>query len=56
MPWGSPSAKQILAMAAGGVAGVLCLAGGLMLLHRRLFDPRIRATSSFGDTAILASC
>jgi len=46
-------AKQILAMAAGGVAGVLCLVGGLMLLHRRLFDPRIRATSSFGDTAIL---
>jgi len=24
-----------------------------MLLHRRLFDPRIRATSTFGDTAIL---
>lgn len=46
-------AKQILAMTAGGIAGVFCLAGGLMLLHRRLFDPRIRATSSFGDTAIL---
>ena len=44
-------AKQIMAMAAGGIAGVLCLAGGLILLHRRLFDPRIRATSSFGDTA-----
>jgi nitrate reductase gamma subunit len=46
-------AKQILAMTAGGIAGVMCLAGGLLLLHRRLFDPRIRATSSFGDTAIL---
>ena len=46
-------AKQILAMTAGGIAGVMCLAGGLMLLHRRLFDPRIRAISSFGDTAIL---
>jgi len=46
-------AKQILAMAAGGVAGVMCLVGGLMLLHRRLFDPRIRATSSFGNAAIL---
>ena len=46
-------AKQILAIVAGGVAGVLCLVGGLMLLHRRVFDPRIRATSSFGDTAIL---
>lgn len=45
--------KQMLAIVAGGVAGVMCLAGGLLLLHRRLFDPRIRATSSFGDTAIL---
>jgi nitrate reductase gamma subunit len=50
----SHGAKQMLAIVAGGVAGVLCLAGGLLLLHRRLFDPRIRATSSFGDTAILA--
>ncbi len=49
----SHSAKQILAIVAGGVAGVVCLIGGLMLLHRRLFDPRIRATSSFGDTGIL---
>ena len=47
-------AKQMLAIVAGGVAGVFCLAGGLLLLHRRLFDPRIRANSSFGDTAILA--
>jgi nitrate reductase gamma subunit len=46
-------AKQVLAMAAGGVAGIFALAGALVLLHRRLFDPRIRATSSFGDTAIL---
>ena len=45
--------KQMLAIVAGGVAGALCLAGGLLLLHRRLFDPRIRATSTFGDTAIL---
>lgn len=47
------SAKQMLAIVAGGGAGTLCLVGGLMLLHRRLFDPRIRATSSFGDSAIL---
>ncbi|MDP3868004.1 respiratory nitrate reductase subunit gamma [Phenylobacterium sp.] len=46
-------AKQILAIVAGGIAGILCLAGGLLLLHRRLFDPRIRHNSSFGDTAIL---
>ena len=47
-------AKQMLAVVAGGVAGAMCLVGGLLLLHRRLFDPRIRATSTFGDTAILA--
>ncbi len=47
------SAKQMLAIVAGGGAGAMCLVGGLMLLHRRLFDPRIRATGSFGDSAIL---
>ncbi|MCC6917756.1 MAG: respiratory nitrate reductase subunit gamma [Alphaproteobacteria bacterium] len=46
-------AKQILAMAAGGVAGLMCLAGCVLLLHRRLFDARIRKTSSFSDIAIL---
>lgn len=49
----SHSAKQILAIVAGGLAGLMMLAGGLLLLHRRLFDARIRATSSFGDTGIL---
>jgi nitrate reductase gamma subunit len=48
------AAKQMLAMVAGGLAGLLALAGGCLLLHRRLFDPRIRHNSSFGDTAILA--
>ncbi|MDX5361875.1 MAG: respiratory nitrate reductase subunit gamma [Alphaproteobacteria bacterium] len=50
----SHGAKQILAIVVGGVAGVMALVGGLMLLHRRLFDPRIRATSRFADIAILA--
>jgi len=45
--------KQMLAVVAGGSAGAVMLVGGLLLLHRRLFDPRIRATSSFGDSAIL---
>jgi nitrate reductase gamma subunit len=48
------SAKQMLAIVAGGLAGAMCLVGGVLLLHRRVFDARIRATSSFGDTAILA--
>ncbi|RIK92569.1 MAG: respiratory nitrate reductase subunit gamma [Proteobacteria bacterium] len=47
-------AKQVMAMAVGGVAGVLAFIGASMLLHRRLSDSRIRTTSSFGDIAILA--
>ncbi|MCW5748141.1 MAG: respiratory nitrate reductase subunit gamma [Alphaproteobacteria bacterium] len=46
-------AKQLLAMVSGGIAGVLCFIGLSMLLHRRLSDPRIRATSSRMDIAIL---
>jgi len=49
----SHGAKQILAIVAGGLAGIMCLTGGLILLHRRLFDSRIRKTSSFSDIAIL---
>ncbi|MEE3623971.1 respiratory nitrate reductase subunit gamma [Nitrospirillum sp. BR 11752] len=45
--------KQGLAITVGGIAGVACFVGIALLAHRRLFDPRIRATSSFGDTAIL---
>lgn len=49
----SHGAKQVLAMVLGGVAGLMCLVGIALLTHRRLFDSRIRTTSSFGDTAIL---
>jgi len=48
-----PPMKQLMAIVVGGVAGVVALVGGVMLLHRRLFDPRIRRTSSFGDIAVL---
>jgi nitrate reductase gamma subunit len=50
----SHGAKQVLAVVAGGIAGVMALVGGGMLFHRRWTDPRIKATSSFADTAILA--
>ncbi len=50
----SHGAKQLLAVVAGGIAGVMALIGGAMLFHRRWTDPRIRKTSSFGDIAILA--
>lgn len=49
----SHGAKQLLAVVAGGIAGVMALVGGLMLFHRRWTDPRIRKTSSFADIAIL---
>jgi nitrate reductase gamma subunit len=45
--------KQLLAILVGGVAGAFALVGGGMLLHRRLTDPRILATSSFADIGIL---
>jgi nitrate reductase gamma subunit len=49
----SHGAKQMLAIVVGGVAGIACFVGITLLVHRRLFDSRIRKTSSFGDIAIL---
>jgi nitrate reductase gamma subunit len=45
--------KQLLAIASGGFFGLVCLLGLLMLLHRRITDPRVRATGTRGDLAIL---
>lgn len=45
--------KQGLAIVAGGLFGTLCFIGLVLLLHRRLFDSRIRKTSSFSDIAVL---
>lgn len=49
----SHGAKQLLAIVAGGVAGVMAIAGATLLVHRRLFDARVRAASSTGDTLII---
>jgi len=49
----STSAKQVLAVIAGGIFGGICAWGLYVLLKRRLTDPRIRATSSQMDIAIL---
>lgn len=46
--------KQKLAMIAGGICGAMTLVGGLLLLKRRLFNSRIRATSSTADIMILS--
>jgi len=45
--------KQMLAIVSGGIAGFVCFVGLTMLLHRRIFDPRIRLTSHRTDLAIL---
>ena len=52
-PFISSGAKQILAMVSGGIAGVLAFIGVSLLLHRRLIEPRIRATSKPSDVLIL---
>ena len=45
--------KQMIAVVAGGIAGAFCFVGLSLLLHRRLFDARIRNTSSRMDIAVL---
>ena len=49
----STASKQMLAIVAGAVFGVMCLVGLLLLVHRRLAEPRIRATSTRMDIFIL---
>ncbi len=53
-PFLSIAAKQKLAMLAGGICGVMTVVGGGMLLKRRLYNPRIRATSTRADILILS--
>ena len=43
----------MVAIVSGGVAGLMCFVGLTLLLHRRIFDPRIRLTSHRTDLAIL---
>jgi nitrate reductase gamma subunit len=52
-PFISAPDKQLLAMIAGGVFGAMMLMGLLILLARRLFNPRIRATSAKRDILVL---
>ena len=52
-PFIDAGSKQLLAMLSGGAFGLLGFAGVTLLLHRRLSDPRIRATSKASDIALL---
>jgi nitrate reductase gamma subunit len=53
-PFISAGSKQLVAMVSGGVFGLLGFIGVSLLLHRRLFDERIRATSRPSDIVLLA--
>ena len=46
--------KQLMAIVVGGVAGTAALVGASLLAHRRFFDARVRAQSSFSDNLVIA--
>lgn len=46
-------AKQLMAVVVGAILGVICLAGLLILIYRRMSEPRIRATSRTSDWVTL---
>lgn len=52
-PFISAGAKQVVAMASGGLFGLLGFIGVSILLHRRLSDPRIRVNSKTSDIVLL---
>ena len=49
----SAGSKQLMAMVSGGIAGTLGFIGVTLLLHRRLFEPRIRINSKTSDIVLL---
>jgi len=52
-PFISAGNKQLMAMVSGGLFGLLGFIGVSLLLHRRLSDDRIRATSKPSDILLL---
>ena len=52
-PFMSAGTKQVIAIVVGGIAGTMALIGGGVLTMRRLTDPRVRASSTFADDAII---
>jgi len=49
----SAGTKQMVAMTAGGIFGLICLVGMILLIRRRMLDARIKATSQATDLPIL---
>ncbi|MCF6274313.1 MAG: respiratory nitrate reductase subunit gamma [Robiginitomaculum sp.] len=52
-PFMTSGQKQLLAMVAGGIFGSMMFVGLVILVVRRFGNPRVSATSSFWDKAIL---
>ena len=52
-PFMTAGAKQLMAMISGGLFGLCGFVGVSILLHRRLSDARIRATSKTSDIVLL---
>ena len=56
--WGalgvSDMGHQWVAISAGAVFGAMALIGGVILWARRMFNPRIRATSRFTDSFVIS--
>lgn len=48
-----PAGHQLVAMVAGGIAGLVAIIGLSILIHRRLADPRIRRNSRKWDIAVV---
>jgi nitrate reductase gamma subunit len=49
----SAGVKQDLAIVAGGILGLMALVGLVLLLHRRITEPRVWATSRTSDLLVL---
>ena len=49
----STATKQLMAIVAGGIFGLICLVGIAILAYRRTTDPRVRRTGSRMDMFIL---
>ncbi len=45
--------KQLMAMVAGGIFGTICFIGMTVLMWRRLFDARVKATTKPADMMVL---
>ncbi|HTN62732.1 MAG TPA: respiratory nitrate reductase subunit gamma [Devosia sp.] len=49
----NPAQHQLAAMVAGGIAGAIAIVGLTIVIHRRIFDPRLRRNSRKMDFAVI---